>query len=297
MAVMTQAPAAAAENAGAVPLGSRATEARASEALAPEVEAEEEAGGWLLLLATFIIMCLSKVPWERLRISTRSWMVAVSPQLSNAIGTVGKQLLPIKSQSPPIMAAENCAHPQEQRLRGGNGHKSWVSCRLCHSRWEVVNQVPPATRTPLPPLAPGTISSCGHFKWHEELGWVSVSEIVEPGVYAGPLRDDSGGSMDGQRPFFMEDMKATGSGLPPLCKCEHPSIRRKVEKIGITKGQLFFTCTTGTCKFLMWDPDDRQRVLNKLKPETSSSSSLRGPEQARGGGKGGDKGAGEATAK
>ena len=269
-------------------------------------EEDGEEDGWHIFLAVFLIECFSRASWELRRAAELLHIVSapltapasrVSPcrrrrpsqslmpmtatssrtQISDAQDraivknslAANKVIPPSNSKFKPTVLAGECAHPPEQCVRGGNGHASWVKCRLCHSRWAAVNHGLPAG-TPDGELPAGsqqaphrqpTLSSCGLFKWHQELGWVSkeagnsdseLEELVNPGT--GPLRVDR------------------GSGSEPLCECGWPAELKEVLKPGKTQGRLFFGCDSGACQFFKWDPEDQQRARNKRAASSSSGT-------------------------
>eukprot|EP00913_Durusdinium_trenchii_P026417 g24785.t1 len=47
-----------------------------------------------------------------------------------------KPLAPLKSKEKPSVSASTCIHPKHQLKGGGNKTASYVTCKMCHSRWE-----------------------------------------------------------------------------------------------------------------------------------------------------------------
>ncbi|CAK9071951.1 Retrovirus-related Pol polyprotein from transposon RE1 (Retro element 1) (AtRE1) [Includes: Protease RE1 [Durusdinium trenchii] len=50
--------------------------------------------------------------------------------------TTAKPLAPLKSKEKPTVSASSCIHPKNQLKGGGNKTASYVTCKMCHSRWE-----------------------------------------------------------------------------------------------------------------------------------------------------------------
>ena len=257
------------------PAAAAASEAAAA---APEAAAPEAAapGGWLLFLARFVIASLTCVA------SIVFLSVGGGPQISNGhqsghhpSGELSGQKVRPNESNPATIQPDECAHPQEQQERGGKGHGSWVSCRLCHSRWEAVGitcagrpsaslphpepEGPESPRLPYDARPWGGLSSgwqadgvlpvvtcrCGTpgivncAMCNVFVGMeanLRARGIKQPGQPRLPALLPGHGGCSGDQP-------SAGSG--PLCNCKCPTAPRKARKPGITQ----LRCAT--CNFFI----------------------------------------------
>ena len=209
----------------------------------------------------------------------RLGLVTAHPELVNQLANVAEMtrassstMRPGSSSSAsrPItvlkqeVAQARCDHFDSKKgktaiKRSGNKAGSFAKCEKCQAQWKwedgkwetCVSRDSRGSSSRLPlPSSVGTPAA--------DLGWTAL-----------PSRTAA------STPSLLSAPPLATVPLPgpiPLCQCGHSAVQRAVKKEGPTRGQLFWACPRGTCRFFEWDQQGLARVRASLPPGLSTSS-------------------------
>lgn len=156
--------------------------------------------------------------------------------------TQAKKLAPLKSK-----AASNCVHPKASLKGGGNHASSYITCRMCHNRWE------------------NTMRSIRQKNIQSQV----LQEALQKAEFE-----------------KMKEVGAVKTIDKPICLCGRPAELRAMKKEGPRRGRKYWNCAETACEFFQWlpteaDPDAMSVTSFNLGGNRDSSQRSKSPRTIR----------------